>query len=419
MTDLRQQTNLTALTVSVKAALFLLVSFVVVVPIVIWNGTLTALDIKLLVARWIILAIAVFLLLDPVKNRTIIIPNVFVMALSVVTVGYAGLICLIRPYADWEILGDFGFSVLFFLEATIILHKTGAVRIVLLAWQISLAAVCAYYIFQKAGLDFVVWQTVAPDRIGSSFTNRNIMVYFLVCTFPYSAFLCITEKGANKILSGFSLLLSITTIVLCHSRVGAVILILSFPAYLLYFRKYSRSALGNRVLILAAIVLTFVICAAATGFMFIAFSMSAAQLNAYSHARLQLWTDTLRFIRSDIWFGHGAGSFAKYFPAYRSTALGYMFDFINPVFNSHNECLEILVENGIAGLGLFLALVLGGTGIGIKNQNRTPRRKRRCFSSVQCLCSVAWYFRWSERLPICLSARLSPGCPLQSASPAM
>ena len=373
------------MTAPVKAALFLLVSFVVIVPIVIWNGTLTALDIKLFLARWIILAIAVFLLLDSVKTRTIIVPDAFVMVLSVVTVGYAGLICLIRPYADWEIFGDFGFSVLFFIEATVILHKTGAIRIVLLAWQISIAAVGAYYILQKAGLDFVVWQTVAPDRIGSSFTNRNIMVYFLVCSFPYGAFLWMTEKGAKKILSGISLLLSITAIVLCHSRVGAVILILTFPAYLLYFRKHCKSALANRVLFLTAIVLTFVICAAAAGFIFIALSMSAAQLNAFSHARLQLWTDTLQFIRSNIWFGHGAGCFAKYFPAYRSTALGYMFDFFNPVFNSHNECLEILVENGIVGLGLFLALVLRGTGIGTKNQNRTPQEKTLFFFSAMSL----------------------------------
>jgi O-antigen ligase len=385
MTELNRKETFAALTYPVKAASFLLLAFVVLIPLVVWNGTLTAIDIKLLLARLLILAVSLFLFFDYVKNRSMLIPDTAVAALSGIFAGYASLICLIRPYADWEVLGDLCLSILLFLEAIVLLKKNGFTRKVLLAGQISSIMVCAYYLLQKAGMDIVVWQAAA-DRIGSTFSNRNLMVYFLVCSFPYSAYLLTTEKGKAKGLAGFSLLLAIMTLILCNSRVSIVILILSLPAYLLFIRTRILRPVVRKLLFISAIVAGIGVCAAAICFVIYSFSMSYNDLNAFSHCRLQLWKDTLQLIKSDIWLGHGAGCFAKIFPAYRSIPLGFMFVFYEPALLSHNEFLEILAENGIIGLCLFAALIIRGTGIGSANRNKTPEQKTLFFFSSMSLC---------------------------------
>jgi O-antigen ligase len=384
MIELYRKETTAALTYPVRAASFLLLAFIVLVPVVVWNGTMTVLAGKLLLARWIILAVSVVLFFDYVKNRVMVIPDTALAALAATFVVYASVICFLRPYADWEILGDLCLSVLLFLEAIVLMKNAGYSRRLLLAWQISSIIVCAYFILQKAGFDFVVWQTRA-DWIGSTLSNRNLMVYFLICSFPYSAYLFLTEKGTVKWVAGFSLMLAIATLILCSSRVSIVILLLSFPAYLLYMRTKTPYPGIRKLLLVSALVLGMGVFAAAVGFLIYLCSMSFFELNGFSHARLLLWKDTLHLIKSDPWFGHGAGCFAKIFPEYRSTALGYLFVFFEPVFLSHNEFLEILAENGVIGLGLFAALIIRGTGIGTANRNRTPAQKTLLFFSSMSL----------------------------------
>lgn len=82
-----------------------------------------------------------------------------------------------------------------------------------------------------------------------------------------------------------------------------------------------------------------------------------------SHGRLGIWQDTFKLIADNPWFGHGPGSFQRIFPGFRSTELGYLFGFLEPVYNSHNVSLEIISESGLIGFLIFMALVVFGTGI--------------------------------------------------------
>jgi hypothetical protein len=111
-------------------------------------------------------------------------------------------------------------------------------------------------------------------------------------------------------------------------------------------------------------------------------------VNKLSHVRVQLWMDTMRLIGDAPLIGHGVGSFARIFPAFQSNALGHIFTFEQPVFFSHNELLEILVESGAIGLALFAVFIIVCLSPVIKNGLRfaclTPLAFYSCVSLASC-----------------------------------
>jgi O-antigen ligase len=346
-----------------KISTILFCLFVLAIPIIIWNGTLTAVDIKLLIARFLILALSIVVLINGLKAKTVEIPSMAFILFFVFFIGYSFAICLCHPYADWEIWGDSILSVLFFFEAVLLLRNQRETRIVLLTWQLCICVVCAYYLLQRAGMDFVVWHNADPHVIGSTFTNRNLMAYFLVSAFPYSIYLLLTEKGNFQWFAGFSCALSLGTLLSCFSRISIVIIAVSIPLYFLFFQHRNKQRKIRKTFLVSATIAAICICSAGAFALFYTHKISFEKLNAISHARLQLWKDTLLLIKDSMWLGHGAGCFAKIFPAFKSVESGYLFGFFNPAFNSHNEYLELLCEYGIIGLIGFIALIIVATGI--------------------------------------------------------
>ena len=80
--------------------------------------------------------------------------------------------------------------------------------------------------------------------------------------------------------------------------------------------------------------------------------------------RLELWVNALFMVKDHPLFGVGAGSFVALYPTYKEHH-GALFPFILRTFESyateaealHNDPLQLLVEQGTIGFGLFAALI--------------------------------------------------------------
>lgn len=70
---------------------------------------------------------------------------------------------------------------------------------------------------------------------------------------------------------------------------------------------------------------------------------------------LLIWRDTLKMWLDHPWLGTGSGTFHIYFPGYASKELLAIWPQQQQIVNdAHNEFLQILVETGIIGFGLYL-----------------------------------------------------------------
>lgn len=70
-----------------------------------------------------------------------------------------------------------------------------------------------------------------------------------------------------------------------------------------------------------------------------------------------IWSDSLRLWLENPWLGCGLGRFHIEFPAHASEALRALWPQQKVIVNfAHNEYLQVLVETGVLGLGVFLAL---------------------------------------------------------------
>ncbi|GEM_PF-2959403 len=87
--------------------------------------------------------------------------------------------------------------------------------------------------------------------------------------------------------------------------------------------------------------------------------------------RENLWMSGWQMIKAFPFTGRGVGAFHIYFPQYR-TAESLRIIPVPLVFHAHNEFLEIAIEMGFLGLGLFLWIIFAFLSLGIKLWREAP-----------------------------------------------
>ncbi len=354
-----------------EAAYVLLAVFVAVVPVVMWNGTVTSEGIKLLCARTLTIALSVLIIADALVRRTLRLPDRALLLLAAATGAYATVLCAVNPFSDWGSLADLWLSILLLLEGIVLLRE-GAVERILVAWQTGALIVSLYLLLQRAGLDPLLWLDRPTEWAGSTFANRNLMVFYLLCSLPYGIYLVAHRRGAVRVLGTAAAAMGLAALLLCHSRASVAVRLITAPGYLLHMSCRSPSPLWRTALRWCAMGCFALASALAVGYAVYVFSAPSWAVNTLSHQRLLLWRDTLGLVAEAPWFGHGPGSFAGAFPAFRSAELAAAFPFHVPVLNSHNEVLEVLVEGGVVGLLLSIALAARSMGAGRAKTGTTP-----------------------------------------------
>ncbi len=197
----------------------------------------------------------------------------------------------------------------------------------------------------------VLWQLAARHVAGhpfGTFDNPHYLGYFASLLLPFLALLIARLNhpwrwfAAAILLLDFDLILNILwapTIPLLANGAGLAMVIWSIAG------PRVRWGLGMAVAALVA-----------------ALALGIAQQHIApigpavpgGDERIQIWTDTVRMIADGDWrawlVGHGIGSFQEHFPRYSLPAYS---QFSLP----HNHVLELLYENGLAGLVLVMGLL--------------------------------------------------------------
>ena len=343
-----------------RTALYLFCATVFLVPCILWNGTHNAGLIKYLIARISVLVVSGLLLYNAFRTGNVTFPNKKALLFGIAFILYAAIRCRGSQYSDWNFFGDFALSILLFFEIGIVLDNRRNLTILLIVWQVASQIVMFYYLLQLAGRDFLAWST--PDLVGSTYLNRNALCYYLLCTYPFSLFLMVHSRGWKRILPAVTLVLFAIIALFSPSRGTKAVLLLSLPPVLWYLQKRFHSVKWKKTMQAGAIAVVLLLLSSAAYLLHRSVTQGYDQVNRYSHNRLLIVKETIPVIRKNIRFGYGAGTFSKVFSRYRSPYIGYAFPFRDPLYNSHNEILELTFEYGIIGVLPLALFLLSCTG---------------------------------------------------------
>ena len=175
-----------------------------------------------------------------------------------------------------------------------------------------------------------------------SYVNHNHYAGLMELLLPFAVVLAFSGsvRGAKRFLLGFAAMLMAASVFLCQSRGGmfAVIVETVFLA-VFWMRKFSPRKS-------AAVFVAFCLVTA----LFLAWiapqQVGSRITDTRDPARWLIHRDSFHMFAAHPFLGSGFGSFATAFPRYRVFYDGF---FIN---HAHDDYLELLLETGLAGLGV-------------------------------------------------------------------
>lgn len=254
------------------------------------------------------------------------------------------------------------------------------------------ALVCSLWTVLQFYFDFTFFPQ-GPNP-ASTFVNRNFFAEFVVCTFPFTAYLLAQSKTSSRItLMAFMLAFNIVALMMTGTR-GALsamwlMLLVAFPLIAFLYRnqlQFSRWDSGKRILACGVFIATILmmgmiqsgnpkvisdreLTGPTTPFT-TAFSRTASisASDGSLKIRLIMWKATMGMIKAHPVLGVGAGAWEAMQPLYQVEGSQLETDYY-----VHNEILQLLAEYGLTGL-LFLIALLGYlTSVAWKTlRNRTP-----------------------------------------------
>lgn len=195
-------------------------------------------------------------------------------------------------------------------------------------------------------------------RASGTYFCPNHFAALLEIVIPFALALLFTGSAGVplRLLAGYSLILLLPVMFLTQSRSGWI----GTAAGVVVTALLLAARRSRKLLLVLALLLPLVLAAAA-GILWTVSPMVRERVVGASlgapdsavRARLETWEDTVRMIRDRPWTGFGPGSFQWVFPSYKTRGGQMLYNY------THNEYLQLLAENGVIGLALIAALVLG------------------------------------------------------------
>lgn len=316
--------------------------------------TLTAVDVKTQAVRFFLFGVLCTWLVASLMKREFKIHPIGVFA-PVAALGlWMSFTTFMNPYGNPLALFDqlLLLSLVPFLSHFISSDKQ--LYTLLRCWVFACIPVCLYYFLQRIDLDPLIWGNQDLNPVGSTFGNRNYLVFYLLATLPFSVYLLRNDSFVWRILAGVSTLFILISIAISDSRAGAGILFVFIPMLILWYTHFSMpSRLSKAIRILCISVLGTLLTLLIFAIPFV-LNQSKDVLFEWSHARIFLWEAALKMIDQQPIMGHGVGSFPILISIFRTRELGEAFGFYDMASNAHNVALEMLVEIGIVGFSIFL-----------------------------------------------------------------
>jgi len=234
------------------------------------------------------------------------------------------------------------------------------------ATLVSLFGVCQCFT-QWNRVDFQPWR----ERVNSTFPDVNSLASFLVANLFMLAPLLTLQRGRRpRGMAWWVLPAFFVCSYMAHSRAAFAALLLILPVYgLLQFgnRRLERPVVWlyrkRRFLAVACVLLFLTLGFVFTGLDWqyhtdLGWTRATGPVAKALKGRLNIWRGGLYNLAQAPWFGRGIGSYylmlAWHWEAF-PTAEEWNW---NPIFeNAHNYFIQMLVETGIVGGGLFLLIV--------------------------------------------------------------
>ena len=238
------------------------------------------------------------------------------------------------------------FSIVAVLLSALIAFKKIKTPVVFLAeiFIISLFIECSYLIIEFLFSD-------------SSFTgissNRNISSSSIIIKFIFLIFLMNSSSSFfNKIFLKILEVIAIVSIVLLQSRLGLFSLIL---VYILFFFIY-KDKRKHYVISLLIVFLSSISLSSSDGSKVIDKNYNILNLESDEslNQRLNFYSIAIELFNQKPIFGHGIGSWKYESLAYKKSEDNTV---LIPYY-THNDFLQILVETGIIGLGIYFVILL-------------------------------------------------------------
>ncbi|MFH1233455.1 MAG: O-antigen ligase family protein [Patescibacteria group bacterium] len=216
------------------------------------------------------------------------------------------------------------------------------------------------------------------NRIFGTFVHPNLFAYYLIIPLTLSLFLFSitkTKKIAKIILATIVIFLSIF-LILTYTRGAwlAFIIIITFIS-ITYFKKYGKYLVMFFLIISFSYFLIEPINKRINDFIY----------NPYNsiHWRINLWQDSLSYVKEKLLFGHGTGMAKKLILQKR----GYSFGSSDP----HNDYLKIALENGLLGLFSYIFLIVSLFSNLLKKFQTTKSQNTKLFSLIFLGITVSLY----------------------------
>jgi O-antigen ligase len=200
-----------------------------------------------------------------------------------------------------------------------------------------------------------IWPVEAVSAaIYGPYVNHNHYAGLMEVLIPLAAGVAFLQRGSKRVLLLFAAAVMTLTVIFSRSRGGMIALAaeLVFVCAMLFRTQRSRRGMVT-VLGGMALIVTFVFSLGSDK-MFERFS------ETHDQYRMQIYRDSLSMAIHKPILGYGMGTFSTAYPAHRSF---YSDLFVN---HAHNDYLEMLVDAGLLGLGLFVWFLVGVYRAGLK-----------------------------------------------------
>ena len=196
------------------------------------------------------------------------------------------------------------------------------------------------------------------ERLSLSVHPSYLAMYIIISILiVLESFFDTTVSNIRKGLLGVVVFVFIGSIYLLSARAGILTAIIVLPAYV-FFKFYRLIPKLVLFMALASIIFLFIAVArknVRVKYSIESFSAQPIDSTLKSDPRLLIWQSAIGVIKKNILLGVGTGDATKTLTE-EFIARGYVTGFYNNL-NAHNQFLEILLENGLIGLILFLTIL--------------------------------------------------------------
>jgi putative inorganic carbon (HCO3(-)) transporter len=297
-----------------------------------------------------------------------------VVAAPVLLFLISGLISYLFSYFHYASLNEFSRRLIYCLLALIIADFFNEKKSInrLINFLISATyIVCIYSVIQfidinffppppDKGLDPFAWRQAFGPKIFSTFGNPNFLGDFLVVMSPITLALFFKKRKFHLLF--LWILITFSTVV-TYSKgawIGYGLGLLTFGFLFVNFILHIEKS--KRIFIL--IIMSFLTVTTVSGAIFIQMKKRPDSASF----RTCTWLATWEMINTNPVLGTGIGTFYLTYPSFRRPEIFFIEGAHNTeTDHAENEYLEVFYDEGIIGIGIFLALLALFLTLGLKN----------------------------------------------------